>query len=98
MPPAVPETPALYIVPRESFEFPALFFFPSNSPHFTDKETEDRICDVLQRTALHSVRSLHIASRWVLTRTLCGYRWCRLKVGQTETKAEPGPEPKFLDS
>lgn len=32
MPPAVPETPALYIEPRESFEFPALFFFLSNTP------------------------------------------------------------------
>lgn len=31
MPPAVPETPALYIESRESFEFPALFFFPSNT-------------------------------------------------------------------
>lgn len=27
MPPAVPETPALYIEPRESFEFPARFYF-----------------------------------------------------------------------
>lgn len=32
MPPAVPETPALYIEPRESVEFPALFFFLINTP------------------------------------------------------------------
>lgn len=57
MPPAVPETPALYIEPRESFEFPALFFFPSNTPTLQIRKlrTGTVMCYVAQGTTVFTI-------------------------------------------
>ena len=95
MPPAVPETPALYIEPRESFEFPALFFFPSNTPTLQIRKprTGTVMCYAAQGITVFTNLPF-----WSSRGSYRNTNGATYELGKDRVRQEPGPESTFLDS